>query len=76
MYQLIKVARTDQLPLGARKLCTAEDRQMAMFNLSRTLSAEESTDRLTASFSRLPCGQQRVIAMQQMIRILQCTSMI
>ena len=76
MYQLIKVARTDQLPVGARKLCTAEDRQMAMFNLSGTLSAEESTYRLTVIVSRLPCGQQRIIARQQMIRNLQCTSMI
>ena len=76
MSQLIKVAWTDQFPVGARKLCTVEDRQIAMFNLSGTLSAEESTYRLTAIFSRLPFGQQRIIAMQQMIRILQCTTMI
>ena len=76
MSQLIRVAQTDQLPAGARKLYTVENRQIAIFNLSGTLSAEESTDRLTASFSRLPCGQQGIIAMQQMIRILQSTTMI
>ena len=40
--QLIKVAETDQLPVGARKLCAVEDRQIAIFNLSGTLYAIDS----------------------------------
>ena len=39
MSELIKVARTDQLPVGARKLCTIEDRRIALFNLGGTLYA-------------------------------------
>jgi nitrite reductase (NADH) small subunit len=39
MSELIKAARTDQLPLGARKLCTIEDRRIAIFNLGGTLYA-------------------------------------
>ena len=39
MSELIKVARTDQLPVGARKLCTIEDRRIAIFNLDGTLYA-------------------------------------
>jgi len=39
MAKLIKVARTDQLPVGARKLCTIEDRRIAIFNLDGTLYA-------------------------------------
>ena len=36
MAELIKVARTDQLPVGACKLCISEDRRIAIFNLSGT----------------------------------------
>jgi sulfite reductase (ferredoxin) len=36
MSELIKVARTDQLPIGARKLCTVKDRRIAIFNLGGT----------------------------------------
>ena len=32
MGELIKVARTDQLPVGARKLGSIEDRRIAIFN--------------------------------------------
>ena len=32
-----RVARTDQLPVGARKLFTIEDRRIAIFNLGGTL---------------------------------------
>jgi sulfite reductase (ferredoxin) len=39
MAELIKVARTDQLPVGARKLCNIEDRRIAIFNLGGTLYA-------------------------------------
>ena len=39
MSELIKVARTDQLPVGARKLCNIEDRRIAIFNLRGTLYA-------------------------------------
>ena len=39
MPELIKVARTDQLPLGARKLCTIEERRIAIFNLAGILCA-------------------------------------
>ena len=39
MAELSKVARTDQLPVGARKLCTIEDRRIAIFNLGGTLYA-------------------------------------
>ena len=42
MSELIKVARTDQLPVGACKLCTIEDRRMAIFNLVRGQTAAES----------------------------------
>ena len=37
MPQLIKVAQTEQLPVGARKLCDIEDRRIAIFNLGGTL---------------------------------------
>ena len=33
MAELIKVAQTDQLPAGARRLCKIEDRRIAFFNL-------------------------------------------
>ena len=39
MAESIKVARADQLPGGARKLCSIEDRRIAIFNLSGTLYA-------------------------------------
>ena len=39
MAELIKVARTDQLPDGARKLCSVEDRRIAIFNLGGSLYA-------------------------------------
>jgi sulfite reductase (ferredoxin) len=39
MAKLTKVARTDELPEGARKLCNVEDRRIAVFNLAGTLYA-------------------------------------
>lgn len=39
MSGLIKVARTDQLPQGTRKLCTVKDRRIALFNLDGTIHA-------------------------------------
>ena len=39
MAELIKVARTDQLSVGSRKLCTIKDRRIAVFNLAGTLYA-------------------------------------
>ncbi|MFP6702743.1 MAG: Rieske 2Fe-2S domain-containing protein [Planctomycetaceae bacterium] len=39
MSELVKVARTDQLPVGARKLCDVKDRRIAIFNLGGTLYA-------------------------------------
>lgn len=42
MSQLIRVDQTDQLPAGARKLYTVENRQIAIFNLSGTLYAVDN----------------------------------
>jgi hypothetical protein len=42
MSELIKVARTDRIPVGAHKLCTIEDRRIAIFNLVRGQTAAES----------------------------------
>ena len=39
MSELIKVTRTDQLPVGSRKLCTIKDRRIAIFNLDGNLYA-------------------------------------
>jgi nitrite reductase/ring-hydroxylating ferredoxin subunit len=39
MSELIKVARTDQLPAGEPKLCTVEDRRIALFNIDGTIYA-------------------------------------
>ena len=36
MSQLIKVARTDQLPVGARKPCTIEDRRTSKITVRLT----------------------------------------
>jgi len=37
--KLIKIAEVAQLPMGERKLCTVEDRRIAIFNLGGTLYA-------------------------------------
>lgn len=42
MSELIKVARTDRLPVGARKLCTIEDGRIAIFNLVRGQTGDEA----------------------------------
>ena len=42
MSELIKAARTDQLPVEARKLCNIEDRRIAIFNLVRGQPGNEA----------------------------------
>jgi len=42
MSELIKGARTDQLPVGACKLCTIKDRRIAIFNLDGFLYAVDN----------------------------------
>jgi len=42
MSELIKVARTDQLPPGAHKLCTIEDRRIAIVNLGGGQTADKA----------------------------------
>jgi nitrite reductase/ring-hydroxylating ferredoxin subunit len=37
--KLIKIAKVAQLPVGERKLCTVEDRRIALFNLDGTIYA-------------------------------------
>ena len=39
MARLIKVAQTEQLSSGKRKLCTVEGRRIALFNLRGTIHA-------------------------------------